>query len=202
VTIRPPPSAAVFERALHLTGAVALLLVLLAGGRQTVAVTRVLAAKNPPRPAPLARRFAAGIIDCAPMAATAAYLVAGGKLSILAGMLRFDNHRSEAILAAGVLLYLMLLVASELRWQQTLGKVIFALRVVSIDGEKPRPRAILVRNVLRLVDLNLITLLIVPVTPLRQRLGDFLAGTMVVDVLQAKSSGPPRVTPDDPADNK
>jgi uncharacterized RDD family membrane protein YckC len=101
-----------------------------------------------------------------------------------------------------VLFYLVLLFAFELQWQRSIGKAIFALRVVAVDGGKPRPVALLLRNALRLVDLNLITLLFVPVTPLRQRLGDFLAGTMVVDAIDAEASAPASVTPNGRRDNK
>lgn len=199
--IRPPPEPPMFERALYVLGALALVLVLFSGGRQTIAAARTLVAKVPPRPAPLARRLAAGIIDALPLGACVIYLAVGGKLTIFAGLLQFDSPQSQAILAAGVLFYLVLLIAFEVQWQQSIGKKIFALRVVALDGSKPRAMAVLVRNLLRLVDLNLVTLLFVPVTPLRQRLGDFLAGTMVIDELDADAPATHHVTTGDQTDN-
>ena len=202
ITMLAPHAPPMFERGLYVVGALTLVLVLFAGGRQMIATGRPPSTKPPPRPAPLARRLAAGIVDAIPLVACVAYLAAGNKLTIYAGMLRFDGGTSEAILTAGVLFYLVLLFAFEVKWQRSIGKAIFALRVVAIDGGKPRPLALLLRNGLRLVDLNLITLLFVPVTPLRQRLGDFLAGTMVIDALDADAKNPARVTPDGRRDNK
>ena len=59
---------------------------------------------------------------------------------------------------------------------------IFGLRVANLDGSRVTPRAAVVRNVLRIVDLTLalFPLVMVFFSPLRQRLGDVAAGTLVV----------------------
>ena len=51
-------------------------------------------------------------------------------------------------------------------------------RVISLDGSRPSPAAIVTRNLLRPFD---VILLFVPLlSPLRQRVGDMAAGTIVV----------------------
>jgi uncharacterized RDD family membrane protein YckC len=79
-------------------------------------------------------------------------------------------------------LYFVLL---EWLWNgQTIGKRMFGLRVISEDGEPARFVAVIVRNLVRVVDflpifygLGLVTLI---VSPRSQRLGDYAGGTFVV----------------------
>lgn len=79
-------------------------------------------------------------------------------------------------------LYFVLL---EWLWNgQTIGKRLFGLRVISEDGEPARFVAVIVRNLVRVVDflpllygLGLVTLI---VSPRSQRLGDYAGGTFVV----------------------
>jgi uncharacterized RDD family membrane protein YckC len=79
-------------------------------------------------------------------------------------------------------LYFVLL---EWLWNgQTIGKRIFGLRVISEDGEPARFVAVVVRNLVRVVDflpvfygLGLVTLI---VSSRSQRLGDYAGGTFVV----------------------
>jgi uncharacterized RDD family membrane protein YckC len=62
---------------------------------------------------------------------------------------------------------------------------VFGLRVVKIDGSRPGRGAIVIRNLLRIVELWMILLLLVVViSPLRQRVGDVAAGTVVVEKRQ------------------
>ncbi len=70
---------------------------------------------------------------------------------------------------------------SELFWRgQTLGKRMSGIRVVRLDGFALDPSGILVRNIFRVID-HLPPLWIVPlVTKKSQRLGDMVAGTVVV----------------------
>jgi uncharacterized RDD family membrane protein YckC len=79
-------------------------------------------------------------------------------------------------------LYFVLL---EWLWNgQTIGKRIFGLRVISEDGEPARFVAVIVRNLVRVVDflpvlygIGLVTLI---VSSRSQRLGDYAGGTFVV----------------------
>jgi uncharacterized RDD family membrane protein YckC len=70
---------------------------------------------------------------------------------------------------------------AELLLARSVGKLLLGLRVVTIDGRKPTPGAIVVRNLLRIVDLTLyFPLFMILYSPLRQRVGDIAAGTVVV----------------------
>ncbi|MDQ2914851.1 MAG: RDD family protein [Chloroflexota bacterium] len=67
---------------------------------------------------------------------------------------------------------------------QTIGKRVFKLRVINEDGSPAQFTAVLVRNLLRLVDflpaLYGVGLLAIVLSPKSQRLGDLAAGTYVV----------------------
>jgi uncharacterized RDD family membrane protein YckC len=62
---------------------------------------------------------------------------------------------------------------------QTPGKRLLALRVVSRDGGAPSVGALVVRNLVRVID-NLVGVVLIATDPLARRLGDRLAGTLVV----------------------
>ena len=91
----------------------------------------------------------------------------------------------------GVLVLVMLLIAwsyfilLEWLWQgQTIGKRLFGLRVIRDDGAPAGFIAVLIRNLLRVIDflpaLYGVGLVSVIVTSRSQRLGDIAAGTYVV----------------------
>src|SRR5256714_4830809 len=67
---------------------------------------------------------------------------------------------------------------------QTFGKRIFRLRVINEDGSPAQFTAVLIRNLLRLVDflpaLYGVGVLVIVLSPQSQRLGDMAAGTYVV----------------------
>jgi uncharacterized RDD family membrane protein YckC len=69
---------------------------------------------------------------------------------------------------------------------QTPGKRALKLRVVSRDGGAPSPGALVVRNLFRIID-NLIGVVLIAVDPLARRLGDRLAGTLVVHAVEART---------------
>ena len=65
----------------------------------------------------------------------------------------------------------------------TIGKRILGLQVVNLDGSKIDMRQALIRNLLRIVDglfTYLVGAILVWTSPTRQRLGDRVAGTIVV----------------------
>src|SRR6267378_7884141 len=88
-------------------------------------------------------------------------------------------------LFAELLIAWLYFVLLEWLWNgQTIGKRIFGLRVISEDGEPARFVAVIVRNLVRVVDFlplfygfGLVTLII---SPRSQRLGDYAGGTFVV----------------------
>jgi uncharacterized RDD family membrane protein YckC len=130
--------------------------------------------------APTRLRFTAGVVDALPMIIVSMYIAA-------------TVHASEPedfadvmyswrwVLYAATGVYMLHTTLSELFTQRTFGKWIFGLRVVSLDGRRPGVVALLARNALRLIDINLLfPLLLVAVTPYHQRLGDLVARTVVV----------------------
>ncbi len=87
----------------------------------------------------------------------------------------------------------------ESRDGQTIGKRRYGIRVVSLEGGTPSPRAVAIRNVLRIVDQLPISYLsglisMVRTGPAkRQRIGDVAAGTIVVATeRRAAARGTPR----------
>jgi uncharacterized RDD family membrane protein YckC len=86
-----------------------------------------------------------------------------------------------AILASWVAYFVLL----EWLWNgQTIGKRRAGLRVIGTDGEPARFTAVLIRNVLRLVDFlpawYAVGVVLIFLTPRSQRLGDLAGGTYVV----------------------
>jgi len=135
---------------------------------------------NPPPPAPLWRRFAAGTIDLLPVLVVLAILV-----------VRTDPSRdplerlgeTSAIIAnaIGSVVYILHTLISELIFRRTIGKWLFGLTVVGLDNTRAKPGQIVLRNLLRVIDLiGFFPLLLIPMSPLKQRSADIAAGTMVV----------------------
>jgi len=62
---------------------------------------------------------------------------------------------------------------------RTVGKMALGLRVVTAEGGSPGPSALLIRNLVRVLDL-VFGVPLMAIDPLSRRLGDRLAGTLVV----------------------
>jgi uncharacterized RDD family membrane protein YckC len=95
-----------------------------------------------------------------------------------------------AVLAAagtGILVYIGYFTVSELvSGGRTPGKTAGQLRVLDISGSAPRPAQLLVRNVARIVDVFLgVGVIVMFCNAHSRRIGDFLAGTVVVRVRPA-----------------
>lgn len=73
---------------------------------------------------------------------------------------------------------------------QTVGKALFKLRTVTLEGQIVSGRPAAGRTVLRLIDHGLIGLISIMVTKRHQRLGDLAAGTHVVDAREVVVSRP------------
>jgi uncharacterized RDD family membrane protein YckC len=74
-------------------------------------------------------------------------------------------------------------IVAEARFGATLGKLAVGLRVTLEDGSRLDWRASLIRNLLRIVDgfaFYLVGAVLVWTSPRRQRLGDRVAATLVV----------------------
>ncbi len=131
--------------------------------------------------APLLPRFLAGTIDALPLIAVPVVLAITSP-TLDDAQLRMNDSVIQAWEGGAALLYLVYTTVAEMLFSRTLGKWIFGLRVASLDGSRATRRAILLRNVMRLVDLTLalFPLIMVFLSPLRQRIGDVAAGTLVV----------------------
>jgi uncharacterized RDD family membrane protein YckC len=124
------------------------------------------------RLAPLSTRFIAGTIDAVPVIAACL-------------LTRFFPEKLGEpaliyITLGGFALYLLLTTAVEVIAGRSLGKMLTGMHVVGLDGKPATLNARLLRNMLRVIDLAGIPLALILFSPLRQRAGDFAAGTLVV----------------------
>ncbi len=131
--------------------------------------------------APLIPRFLAGMIDALPLVVVPAFVFFTSP-SLEDATLRMDDPIIQAWLGGAGLIYLAYTAVAEMLFSRTLGKYLFRMRIANLDGSRPTARAALLRNVMRLVDLTLalFPLVMVFLSPLRQRIGDVAAGTLVV----------------------
>ncbi len=83
-------------------------------------------------------------------------------------------------------IYLSYFVVLEALWSRTLGKFFQGLVVRKLDGSRCDWRAALIRSALRIVEVNPLLIgglpagLVIIANERRQRIGDLLAGTLVV----------------------
>ncbi|HEV2813824.1 MAG TPA: RDD family protein [Solirubrobacteraceae bacterium] len=95
-------------------------------------------------------------------------------------LLAFRYERGVQVLATA--LFLVYFYLSDTTSGQTVGKSVFKLRTVTLDGRIVSGRAAATRTVLRIVDHTFIGLIVMVCTgQRRQRLGDLAAKTAVVD---------------------
>lgn len=157
------------------------------------------------RPGSLAKRLAAAVIDALPF-----YLLGG---ALMLTQVPFEKLRevkniwtiaqeyamtagSAYVLISVILLYVGYCTFMELRFSATLGKMALGLKVCGDKGERPDLRGVLLRNISKIIE----TLWLMPVpvlllwplfNPNRQRIGDVLGRTAVVD---AREVAPPAQT--------
>jgi uncharacterized RDD family membrane protein YckC len=103
---------------------------------------------------------------------------------IAAGMV--NSFGATAVITALSSAHLAYFFIFEALWSRTPGKYLFGLRVCQVDGSRCTPRSAMIRTLLRIIEVNPILLGALPagimllVTKRRQRLGDLLAGTVVI----------------------
>lgn len=137
--------------------------------------------------APSGLRLVAGAIDALPVLGTMFAVSAryGGEdpadYEALASALRQPLYISCAI-------YVLHTLICEWLWGWSIGKKLCGLRVAALDGMPASARAVVVRNLLRIVDVAMmfLPLLLVLISPLRQRVGDIAAETIVIKVPSAE----------------
>ena len=84
-------------------------------------------------------------------------------------------------------LWLVYFLLQEGLWGQTIGKRITKIKVVKTNGEKARWLKVLIRNLFRFIDVigpspYVVGMISIMVSKNRQRIGDIVAGTIVVKV--------------------
>ena len=132
------------------------------------------------RVAPVGRRLLAGIIDAIPLLAGVMWVGSGHpQFREFQELHRMPEMIMQLWLVMGI--YLGIVTAMEVFFGRSVGKMATGLRVLRLDGVAPGAVALFVRNFLRVIDLWMgVTLILVLMLPLRQRLGDIAAGTVVV----------------------
>jgi uncharacterized RDD family membrane protein YckC len=130
--------------------------------------------------ASIGQRMLAGLIDAIPVVIAVAYHQ-WNRLSIDGDDSIAPTQMIPSTVLIGFALFLTHTTLSEVLTGRTLGKALCRLRVTTVDGERPTRKQLLTRNLLRVIDfaLNLLPLVLVAFHPLRQRLGDLAAGTIV-----------------------
>lgn len=131
--------------------------------------------------APFGPRFAAGVIDSVPMIAMILIFAIRADVPVeeLEGRVLETDFQIWMLWSIGA--YLLYTTATEAIFKRSVGKMLFGLRIVDLEGKSPDLRAILYRNLLRVIDLVLLfPIAMVLFSPLRQRVGDLAAGTIVI----------------------
>jgi uncharacterized RDD family membrane protein YckC len=148
--------------------------------------------------APISRRVVAALLDI--------FVVSGAAFSLIGLSAAPANplvpDPSPLFVRLGAIVVLVVYSAvTEALFGATPGKLAFGLRVELVGGGRPGVGRAIIRNLLRPIDiippyLGAVGLSLMTVTSLRQRLGDLVAGTVVVALprppLPAKTEGDKR----------
>lgn len=105
-------------------------------------------------------------------------------LVVVASLTKTGSAYSETYMTVGGVLFFVYLIVAEAIWGQTLGKKLFGIKVMMQDGRKCTVLAAILRNVFRLIDVifggYLLAIIVMTLTPRRQRVGDLIARTVVI----------------------
>ena len=103
----------------------------------------------------------------------------------------FANREAFILYAGSIALYVGHTTLIECFFGRSLGKMITGLHVLNMEGKRPNMVAMLLRNLLRVIDVTMpLVPLLVLYMPLRQRLGDMVAGTVVVEIRKEENHDP------------
>ena len=127
-------------------------------------------------------RLAAGLIDLWPAYIYEILVVHHFQNGVKLSQLYTDHFLVQVgwILSA---VYLLHMVAGEIFWGRTIGKFCVGLRVVAMNGQRAPIGSIVLRNLLKVIEVLVLVgfpLIVIFFNPLRQRIGDFAAGTVVI----------------------
>ena len=105
-------------------------------------------------------------------------------LVVIASLTKTVSDNSETYMIIGGLLFFIYLIVAEAAWGQTLGKKIFGIKVMMQNGSKCTVLGAVLRNVFRTIDMifggYLLAIIVMTITPKRQRIGDLIAKTVVI----------------------
>lgn len=108
-------------------------------------------------------------------------------LVAIASLTKTGSDNSEIYITAGGLLFFIYLIIAEAAWGQTLGKRLFGIKVMMQDGGNCTVLGAILRNVFRIIDMifggYLLAIIVMMITPKRQRIGDLIAKTVVIKVI-------------------
>lgn len=99
----------------------------------------------------------------------------------------YDTDQGAAIMGASMIVGVLYFPVCESIWGRTIGKLVTGLKVVDAQGRTPNVGRVIVRTLFRLLEVNPALLGGIPAgicviaTKRKQRLGDLVAGTYVLD---------------------
>lgn len=153
-------------------------------------------------PASLMRRGAAFAIDFVPFMVAASLWLNVQSEQELRSLLKDPSARVAWAYVGGMSAYVLCAIVSEYARGATLGKRLLRLRVVGAAGGRLKLREAVLRNLLKVVEmlpyLLPLTVVIASFSAYRQRLGDRLASTAVVDADTLPPPLPPPPPPPPP----
>ncbi|MFB3891434.1 MAG: RDD family protein [Phycisphaerae bacterium] len=149
-------------------------------------------------PASLGRRLAAGLIDFLPLYAVGGMIFPPPSMNPtdMYSFIREPKNVPDSFfywMMTTLTLWVAYGIVMEYFYGATVGKMLLRLCVVGEDGKRPGLRGVLLRNLTKIIELATgipIILVLVPMlTRYRQRLGDILARTCVVDATTLPAPG-------------
>jgi uncharacterized RDD family membrane protein YckC len=158
-------------------------------------------------PGPLGRRALAAIVDFMPWSMLSLMFFRIPRISFaeLRQLMESQGAGLESLVYVQMLsttLFVVYCAAMEYAFGATLGKMLFRLRVTGNGGAKPDLRSIALRNLMKIVEMTTIMLPLLVLLPLlsqyRQRIGDMMARTAVVDARLLPTPPPFRQPQDQP----
>jgi len=142
--------------------------------------------------APYGRRLVAGVIDALPLILTTLWIAYDAQ-SRGQNPSQGLTSRQELTFAVALLVYILLATVAEALTARSAGKWVMGLRVVDAQGNRPTFGRLVLRNCMRMLDIYVLPLALIFMTPLRQRLGDIASQTFVVTGSpESPSAKPPR----------
>ena len=177
-------------------------------GLMTAAIVVAMRTRTPPseqtlekshlRIAPLGRRIAAGVIDAVPYLLANVYVAHNVEAGNYSGDM---THEVYLPVLGGLAVYILHVGLCEVLFGRSIGKFLFGLKVVSVDGTPAPVGRVILRNLMRVIDVSAVGLpfLLIILSPSGQRFGDMAARTLVVSDAQETDSSADEQSDDNPS---